>query len=400
MKIKSAKSGKRVRKGQRIVAGLFATVLIATSVFVKLKTEPEADGISRACRNSEACMAAVAKEREANANAASAAGTASMYQAKVGELNMQIAQAELQIADTEAQIENLNGEIEKAEAKLEKTRQSLAEMLVKMHFDEDADDNLISILAGSNSLSELADKEARSEVMRQQIATMAAKVKTTKAQLEADKAKVEELLAQQQAAKADLEKTRAEQQALVAKYQNDQAAYEALAAEAAEAMRKAEQEEQEAHPERYGGSAYTGYNTYKWQYDCPGNRDAYGTTINGYYVGGYVCECVSYVGWKAYEAFGLYLAWGNAYSWDDRARALGYRVDNTPAEDTIGQIDGYPYGHVFWVESVNADGSINVTEYNNAQATYLYSGDYHYYDFGSRKIPASEIWRYNFIHLE
>ena len=94
------------------------------------------------------------------------------------------------------------------------------------------------------------------------------------------------------------------------------------------------------------------------------------------------------------------LAWGNAYSWDDAARSAGYTVDHAPEANTIGQVDGYPYGHVFWVESVNADGSINVTEYNNSYATYLYSGDAHFGDFGSRTIPASDVGYYNYIHLQ
>jgi hypothetical protein len=80
-------------------------------------------------------------------------------------------------------------------------------------------------------------------------------------------------------------------------------------------------------------------------------------------------------------------------------RAAGYTVDHNPAPNTIGQVDGYPYGHVFWVESVNGDGSINVSEYNNAYATYLYTGDMHYGDFGARTIAAGDLWQYNFIHL-
>ena len=48
----------------------------------------------------------------------------------------------------------------------------------------------------------------------------------------------------------------------------------------------------------------------------------------------------------------------------------------------------------------NDDGSINVTEYNNAYATQLYSGDSHFGDFGARQIPASEVWRYNYIHFD
>ena len=162
----------------------------------------------------------------------------------------------------------------------------------------------------------------------------------------------------------------------------------------------AEKAEQEAHPELYRGSAYFGDNTYPWQADCPQNQDYYSTYLDGHAVGGLVCECVSYTGWKAYEYYGIYAAWGNAYSWDDVARNLGYRVDNVPAEGTVGQTDSGYWGHVFWVEGVNADGSINVTEYNNAYASYLYSGNYRFGDFGARQIPASEVWRYNYIHFD
>lgn len=163
-----------------------------------------------------------------------------------------------------------------------------------------------------------------------------------------------------------------------------------------------EKAEQLAHPELYRGSDYLNIiNTYPWQGDCPDKEgQGYVTVWDGYYIGGYACECVSYVGWKAYETYDLVLAWGNAYSWDNRARAAGYVVDKTPEANSIGQIDGGAYGHVFWVESVNDDGSINVTEYNNSYATYLYSGHSHYGDFGARTISVNEANRYNYIHLK
>ncbi|MDO4611720.1 MAG: CHAP domain-containing protein, partial [Candidatus Saccharibacteria bacterium] len=101
----------------------------------------------------------------------------------------------------------------------------------------------------------------------------------------------------------------------------------------------------------------------------------------------------------AYEAYGIPIAWGNAYSWDDAARRAGYTVNNTPAAGTIGQDNSGTWGHVFWVESVNADGSINVTEYNNRYATQLYSGVYRAGDFGARKVSAAQAKRYNYIHL-
>ena len=374
------------------VFGMMVSPIVGTVI-----NNIEANGISKACQNSAACREAVAKEEEANKNAAAASNSADYFQMKVSELSMEISSRESEIVQTEVQIKELKKQIYQTQLKLEEEQEALAELLINMHFEGDSEP--IQILAGSSSISDLAEKAAREEVVKQQISVSAVAVRSAKQQLEDDKAEVEELLASQQAAKEALVAKRGEQQNLVEKYQNDAEAYAEVAKAAQEAQRAAEKAEQEAHPELYRGSAYTGANTYPWQEDCPAKQDWYGTVWDGYYIGGYVCECVSYTGWKAYEAYGVVLAWGNAYSWDDRARAAGYTVDHTPAAGTIGQVDGGAYGHVFWVESVNGDGSINVTEYNNSYATYLYSGDSHFGDFGARTIGAGEVGRYNYIHL-
>ncbi len=394
---------RRSKVGLRnVIISVLILALIAAPIIANVGGVKEVRGLSRACQNSPECMSAVAKEQEANKNAANASRTANAFQSKVYELNAEIARKELEIAETTAQVEDLKKQIEETEKKLNAEQEALVELLVNMHFEGDAEP--ITILAGASSISDLAEKQARSEVVKQQISATAAKVKAAKEKLEADKAQVEQLLEQQKAAKQELVVARAEQQDLVNKYQNDAASYEAVAKAAQEAAREAERREQEAHPELYRGSSYTGANTYPWQEDCPHKQDYYLTYWDDAWgthkIGGYVCECVSYAGWKAYEAFGISIGWGNAYSWDDVARNLGYRVDNEPAANTIGQADGGQWGHVFWVESVNYDGSINVTEYNNAYATYLYSGNSHYGDFGSRKIGAGEVWQYNFIHLD
>ena len=383
---------------QKILAITMVALVVGTPIFANVMMIKEAEAISLACRNSAECMAAVNKEKEANRNAAVAADTMSYYQVKVSELNYSIAIKELEIAETRAQIDDLNNQIKEAEAKLKEEQEALASVLVNMHFEGDSEP--ITILAGSNSISDLAEKQARAEVVRQQISATATKIKEMKAKLESDKVKVEELLEQQEVAKRELVASRAEQQALVDKYQNDAAAYAAVAEEAKAAQREAERREQQLHPERYSGSIYYGTNTYPWQGNCPQEQDYYGTRWNGHYIGGYVCECVSYAGWKAYEAYGVVIAWGNAYSWDNGARAYGYRVDHTPEPDSIGQTDDGPYGHVFWVESVNYDGSIDITEYNNYWSTGQLTGSYHMGDFGSRKIPASQVGSYNYIHLK
>ena len=381
---------------------LVVAVIVSMPVLVDVMMIESANGISKACQNSQACMDAVNREQEATKNAAAASTSANIFQARVNDLSAEIASKELEIAETEAEVKSLTFEIKETEKKLLSEQEALAELLVNMHFEGDSEP--IAILAGSKSISDLAEKQARNEVVKQQISATAASVKEAKAKLEEDKAKVEDLLAQQKNAKAELETKKHQQEDLVKKYQDDAEAYVAMANAAKEAQREAERAEQEAHPELYRGSAYTGADTYPWQADCPARQDDYTTYWEDVWgthkIGGYVCECVSYAGWKAYEAFGVAAAWGNAYSWDDQARKLGYVVDHNPAPRTIGQVDGYPYGHVFWVESVNPDGSINVTEYNNAYATYLYSGVSRYGSFGSRQISAGEVWQYNFIHFE
>ena len=380
----------------------FLIIVLVLGVFLKFFSGYSPVGaISKACQNSAACREAVEKEKQATENAARAASSANAYQARVNELTAEIAGKEAEIVQTEVEIKELKKQIAIKEAKLLEEQEALAELLINMHFESDSEP--IRILAGANSISDLAEKTARSEVVKEQISISATAVKQAKEKLEADKAEVETLLEQQKSARESLLAKRSEQQNLVAKYENDAEAYAEEAKAAQIAQREAEKAEQEAHPELYRGSAYSGANTYPWQADCPGRQDAYLTYWEDAYgwhkIGGYVCECVSYAGWKAYEYAGVAIGWGNAYSWDDGARAAGYVVNKTPAPNTIGQVDGYPYGHVFWVESVNGDGSINVTEYNNAYATYLYSGSMHYGDFGARTISANEVWQYNYIHF-
>ncbi len=364
----------------------------------------EAEAISYACSLSPECRAAAEKEEQANKNAAAASNTANMFQLKVLELSSQIAAMRRQIADTVAQVNDLKDQIAKTEKKLAEEQDALAELLINMHFESDAEP--ITILAGSSSISDLSEKMARNEVVKQQISATAEKVKEQKAKLEEDKARVEQLLEQQKNSKAQLESARAQQQALVIKYENDAAAYEEQAKRALQEKIAAEEKFQREHPELFGqGQVYSGANTYPWQANCPTQMDQYYTMYGGQYIGGYVCECTSYAGWKAYEATAGMVAiawWGNAKSWAQSARNAGFRVDHNPSYGSIGQ-SGNPgdagTGHVFWVESVNADGSVNITEYNNWWSTGRLTGSYHVGDFGAQTLSASEARKYNYIHV-
>ena len=81
--------------------------------------------------------------------------------------------------------------------------------------------------------------------------------------------------------------------------------------------------------------------------------------------------------------------WGDAKYWAGAAQADGFRVDNTPAVGSIMQSSAGQYGHVSYVESINADGSLLVSEtnYNTPPGVTDYI-----------TIPASEVYNYSYIH--
>ncbi|UMT75577.1 CHAP domain-containing protein [Staphylococcus roterodami] len=81
--------------------------------------------------------------------------------------------------------------------------------------------------------------------------------------------------------------------------------------------------------------------------------------------------------------------WGNANNWASAAAASGYTVNNTPKAGAIMQTTQGYYGHVAYVESVNSNGSIRVSEMNYGHGAGVVT---------SRTISASQAGSYNFIH--
>ncbi|HEX8390258.1 MAG TPA: CHAP domain-containing protein [Candidatus Saccharimonadales bacterium] len=82
--------------------------------------------------------------------------------------------------------------------------------------------------------------------------------------------------------------------------------------------------------------------------------------------------------------------WGNASTWASYARSSGFAVNGTPAVGAVLQNSWQAggYGHVAVVESVNADGSILVSEMNYAGWNIK----------STRTVSAGEASGYNYIH--
>jgi surface antigen len=100
-------------------------------------------------------------------------------------------------------------------------------------------------------------------------------------------------------------------------------------------------------------------------------------------------NCTSYVAWKINRDFGAFLPqkyfvndmtgpngrtarFGHANNWDNAATQIGYLVDTFPQRGDIAvwEYGSSALGHVAYVESVNADKSVNISEYSSYQYNY------------------------------
>jgi surface antigen len=381
----SQKSRKHKTVGLRkviAIAAVVSAILISESFIFETSEEVQAypaGCVTQACR--EASDRATASANRARELAASA----QTLENEVNRLNAEIAMLEDEIAMNQAIANDLQAQIILNEAKLNLQQSALAKLLVDMHFDEEPD--AILVLASSNSLGDLAERQTRQTNAKTQVTTSAEAIKTLKEELEGQKSSVDALIASAEATRTEISNRRNEQQALIARYENDSAAYERDAAAARETMQK----EIAAEIAKYnnGGVVGEGYNSYPWAHRCP--QDNVGYIV----VGGYVCQCTSYAGWKAQEYFGIYISsWGDAKSWGYSAQRAGYVVNDTPAPHTIAYSTSGIYGHVMWVESINANGTINLTEYNNSASSKSHLPG----DFGARYNVNPALYRY--IHLD
>lgn len=366
------------------------TILIFTGLFVAASVIPFLSKPTSAyapnCVSAE-CHAAADQEAAARDRAAKASQSANDVAGMVAALDADIAVKEAEIAAKKTLANDLGHKVEETSKELEKDQEGLAKLLINMHFQKPV--TLITLLASSNSLGELTSAESRQETVRDQINSAVKQVSDKKKKIEEEKADVDAILADMNAKANELAAQRADRSAKVARYQSDAAA---ARAEANAANRKvAEEIAKEIASHNTGGQTGGGEgNTYPWANVCPGANMSFMTTW------GYVCQCVSYAGYKASEYWGgafHYSGWGNANTWGYYARQAGYRVDWSPAPHTIAVDESGAYGHVMWVESVNGNGTINLSEYNNYGSSLSHlPGDY-----GTRiNVPAG---MYQYIHI-
>jgi len=292
---------------------------------------------------------------------------ANSFQDAINKLQAQISQLQSQIDANEAKQASLQQQIDANQAELDRQRKVLGTDIKAMYVDGNI--TTIEMLATSKNLSDFVDKEEYRTAVQNKIQDTLKKISELQNQLKEQKTQVEQLLKDQQNQQAQLDSDKAQQDQMLAYNESQQNAYnqQIHQNQTQIASLRAQQAAENARlfsgaKVVLGGSCDSSHgDTYPSPW-CGSGQDS---MIDSW--GMYNRECVSYTAWKVAESGRHMPYWGgvgNANQWDDNARAEGIPVDGNPRTGDVAIKNSQPYGHAMYVESVNGDGTINISQYN------------------------------------
>jgi peptidoglycan hydrolase CwlO-like protein len=324
----------------------------------------------------ERCLQAQAAEEEARAKAREAAEQRGTYQGEVNRLAAEVAVIQAEIDKNTEEIAQLTVQIEAAEAKIASLKILLTKTITKLYLENET--TPLEILASAKSIGDYTNRQAQQDSMKKKVKAIADDVKRTQEELERKRSEAEVMREANQVRRDDVSAKQAEQTTLMLTWAGREAEYESQAKESQRIKDEERRARQEYLDSRTGGGIPNAGDPDKGGYpyanECPWNLDAHETGTGW----GYVCECVSYTGWKVYEYSGYSPSyWGNANMWPGSARARGFTVSETPRVNSVAVMMGGQYGHVAWVEAINGD-KLYISPYN-----YLINGQWGEY---------SEMW--------
>lgn len=340
-----------------------AVLLMIVSVPVQFFNEPvRANNFEERIRAIEQDIARYESE------AAALASQADSLQREVARLNSEKATIQAQVDLSQAKFDQLTAEIAENEKKIQENRDALGVIIADLYVDDTI--SPIEMIASSQNIGDFLNKQEYRTVTREQLSSTIDEIKTLKETLERQKTEVANVLADQTNQRNVLAAKEAEQQKLLNDTRGDEAAYKNLSAQS-QAQKQELQRQQQAAIEAAlraaggGGGAVAG-DPNKGGYPAYlANSNYYAPLVDPW--GMYSRQCVSYTAWKVYQKNGYMPYWGgvgNANQWPGNAQRAGIPVSTVPRAQSVGVIMAGQYGHVVWVESVNANGTVNISQYN------------------------------------
>lgn len=309
-----------------------------------------------------------AKQQEAdnyNSEASRLGEMADSLQSELDKINGQIAAIQAQIADSQKKINNLNTQIKKNEAAIKQNRKAMGQILADLYVDDQI--SPLEMLASSKNISDYIDKQEQRSSLKSSLNDKIKEIKSLQKKLEENKKAAQNTLRDQESQRNAMAAKQSERAKLIADTKNDQNNYAALAQKRNSEVAKLREEQVAANRRALsrsgvsipggipGGGGYPG----SW---ASAPLDAY---VDPW--GLYTRECVSYVAWKIHST-GRYVPHfggaGDAKQWPSTAARHGISNGSTPKVGSAAVFMKGEYGHVMYVESVNGDGTITVSDYN------------------------------------
>ncbi len=329
-------------------------------------------------------------QNSANREGLNALGNeAASLQDKIAKLQAEIVSLQTQIQANETKKAETVAKITEAEAKLAQNKQYLSDNIKAMYVDGEI--SSLEMLASSQDLNDFVDKDTYQKSVQVKIQETMDTIKSLRAQLDTEKINLERMIADQQDMRNRVAAQQAEQARILSLNQAQQGELDGqIKANSSkisdlrkqQAMENARLGGGKIPPGVPGGGGYPG----KWAFaPIDSIVDSWGM---------YNRECVSWTAFKVYSS-GRYMPYwggiGNANQWDDNARRAGIPVDGNPREGDVAVSNSGTWGHVMYVESVAADGSIYVSDYNQQ-----YDGLYREYWISADTVASKPLV---FIHF-
>lgn len=292
-------------------------------------------------------------------------------------------QAKIDIS--EAKHKKLVAEIKESEEKIELTREALGDTIADIWIGDQI--SPLEMVFSSSNIGQFLDKQEYRSSIRDELKTSIGEIKQLKAELEQKRDAVKVVLDEQRAARAELASKEAATQNLLNQTRGQEQNYQKILQETNQRMKNLQKEYERARQSWTGGYiTQGGSGGYPWAnvgYPCwsPGCSDPWGLFYR---------ECVSFVAWRldrAGKGVMHFSGAGHAYQWPsttrnyttqygpnkvnpDNGSARGSYVATPHVGDAVvipPGVQNIPWtGHVMYVESINSDGSINISEYNFA----------------------------------
>lgn len=286
---------------------------------------------------------------------------------ELARLNVERAQIQGKLDLSVAQQKQLAAQIEETKAKIADNKQALGDTMADIYVDDGI--TPLEMLASSNNIADYVDKQSNRTQVQTTLQSTIKEIDRLKKLLEQQKKDIDRVVADQQYARDALVQKENEQANLIAQTKGQEDAFQALSSQGQQQQQQLKQQQQDAISAAMrrgggGGSAVAGDPS---RGGYPNNLASapMDTLVDPW--GMYNRECVSYTSWKVQQKTGAMPYWGgrgNANEWPGNARAAGIATSSVPRAGSVGVISAGAYGHVVWVESVNGDGTINISQYN------------------------------------